>query len=291
MAYTSKVICDSITPYGRRLISFENDYWRAIHSELLMHRGFNRSQSGSRAIPVEKVVERVERDPALPIFWAKNQKGMQAVEELSGGELLEAQRIWFDVRRHALNAATMLRNVGLHKQLANRILEPWMHIQNVITTGMEVLENFFMLRCHPDAQQETAHLAENMLTAVKNSRPLKLGWGEWHLPYLLPEERTASADIERRIRWSIARVARVSYMKHGNSKIDYADDEFLHDRLLAAGHMGPFEHQAQASQEAWRSCPSNLGPGWIQYRKTLPGEAVFQRNQRRDEIRAALYEV
>lgn len=293
MAYTAKVVLDSVNPAGHRLATVECDYWRAIHAEFLTHRTLSRNSSGSRAIPVEKVLARVESDPALPVFWAKNQKGMQAVEELSGRALDLVKATWLGARDGAVGAARYMAELGLHKALANRIVEPWAHIQTVFTTTMPGLMNFLMLRCHPDAQQECRALAEAVLAAVAGSKPEMVGWGGWHLPYLTAEERR-TAIASRQVRWSIARVARVSYANHGTGKVDHAADEALHDLLQSRGHMSPFEQVAEAVEphRVPAGGEGNFGPGcgWQQYRKLLPGEAIFEGNPRREEIRRALYE-
>ena len=82
MTVSAKVIKDSISPQGIRITTLELEYPRIIHSELMTHRVFSRNSASSRAIPVSKVIELVESNPAMPVHWGKNQAGMQAKEEL-----------------------------------------------------------------------------------------------------------------------------------------------------------------------------------------------------------------
>ncbi len=157
------------------------------------------------------------------------------------------------------------------KQIANRILEPWMHITTVATTSY--LGNFYKLRCHPDAQPEFRELAEKMKALTDASEPTFLKAGEYHLPYIANLdllEPNGAPFYESLLSMSVARCARVSYVRQGEAR-DLKEDIALHDRLKASGHWSPFEHQAQAANfDGDRR--GNLAPGWIQYRKTFADE-------------------
>ena len=252
----------------------------------MTHRVFSRNAASSRAIPVAKMLERVENDPAMPIHWGKNQAGMQAREELNPSAMLLAKVEWRDAAKEACYVADSLHTLGLHKQVANRVLEPFQHIK-VICTATE-WDNFFKLRLHPDAQPEIQELARVMKEAMDNSKPVLLRPGQWHTPYMNNYSESIS---DYAIKCAVARCARVSYLNHDNSIPDNAKDTALHDTLLAAGHMSPFEHVATPMpypfsdvdwNEAWETL--NKGAthvdrqgnvwsgnfrGWIQYRATL----------------------
>jgi hypothetical protein len=90
----AKIICDSITKLGTRITTFEVEYPRFIHSEVMTHRMFSRNASSSRAIPVSKVIDQVRNDPAKPIHIGKNQAGMVADVELSDFDKNFAVGIW-----------------------------------------------------------------------------------------------------------------------------------------------------------------------------------------------------
>jgi len=81
--YRARIILDSINPVGCRLTTWELRYPRMVHDELLTHRLFSRNAASSRAIPNERLIAQVLDDPAMPVWWGKNQSGMQAREELS----------------------------------------------------------------------------------------------------------------------------------------------------------------------------------------------------------------
>lgn len=159
--------------------------------------------------------------------------------------------------------------VGLHKQIANRILEPWMHITVIMSTTTHA--NWFALRDHPDAQPEIAELARQMRVAIEASTPVLRHHGEWHLPYVDKHE-FMEYSIEDCLKMSTARCARVSYLTH-DGKRSVKRDLQLHDRLVASDpkHASPSEHQAMALDrpERWGNFV-----GWKQYRKTLENEAA-----------------
>ena len=64
------------------LMTVEVEFHRFILPELNTHRLFSRNYQSSRAIPVERQIQLIKEDPAIPVFWGKNQPGMQSYEEL-----------------------------------------------------------------------------------------------------------------------------------------------------------------------------------------------------------------
>lgn len=273
MPFAVRILADSLAPCGKRLTTFEVTYPRFVHSELMTHRHLSRNSSSSRAIPIQKMIAAVARDPAHPVHWGANQAGMQAREALSGWRLTAARSLWFGSRWIAIAAAWMLWRIGLHKQIANRILEPWMWITVVISATEWA--NFFALRDHPDAQPEIACLAALMRAAHTISEPRRLRAGEWHMPYLDDgeEQRIRSLTLDPRA-VSVGRTARVSYLTQDGRR-DFYDDVKLHDRLRGAmpPHMSPFEHVAQACSTLERS--GNF-IGFRQYRKEIPNECAME---------------
>lgn len=286
--YNAKIIADSINPVGDRLTTFELTYPRFVHSELLTHRLFSRSSASSRALPTKKLLEQIENNPVMPKWWGKNQSGMQAREELTELDLARAKDTWLRARNKAVEAARFMQRIGLHKQIANRVLEPWMFI-TVIVSATEY-ENWFHLRCSEFAQPEIAWVAYEMQKLYKENTPVTMSGGDWHLPYVelndtehplyvdlssleeykafIPEEnlRRERESVLRMI--STARCARVSYLTH-DGKRDYVKDIELHDKLSGDQHWSPFEHVAQAQSN---SKMSGNFKGWKQYRKMFSNE-------------------
>lgn len=277
MTITAKVVLDSVSPSGTRITTMELEYPRFIHSEFMTHRLFSRNASSSRAIPVERMLAQVRDNPAMPIHWGKNQPGMQAREELDAAEGIS---VWKDIAEYVADSCAVLSSIGYHKQVVNRLLEPFQHIK-VIVTATEY-DNFFKLRNHPDAQPEMMALAEHMRVAMRNSTPQELWPGEWHLPYVNMVD--FGNLIEEAIKCSVARCARVSYNSHDNSTPDIDRDIELADKLLEAGHMSPFEHQATPMRQDSFNVHAEEGithidrydnlwsgnfKGWVMYRQTL----------------------
>ncbi|MGW8180627.1 MAG: FAD-dependent thymidylate synthase, partial [bacterium] len=229
------------TGFETPLWTLQLRYPRFIHSEFMTHRMFSRNASSSRAIPVSKMIEQVETDPAKPMKWGKNQPGMQASEELSPNEQVDAEVYWVGARDDALHWASHLLDLKVHKQIANRLLEPFQWI-DVIVTATE-WTNFFKLRNNPAAQPEMQQLAKTMLEAMTKATLTKLDAGDYHLPYVSTEERE-TLDEKTLVAISAARCARVSYRNHDNSEPDIGKDLELAQRLLEGPHASPFEHQA-----------------------------------------------
>lgn len=303
MTIEAKIIADSISPAGVRITTMQLRYPRFIHSEFMTHRVFSRNASSSRAIPVERMIEDLRRDPAMPVFWGSNKPGMQAGEELSHGDQMNAIGTWIMAREKAIAFAQDLIKIGLHKQIANRILEPWAHI-NVVVTATD-WDNFFELRAHPDAQPEIHTLALEMINAMAGSHPRHLNFGEWHLPFAdRPQDiEQAKAQITNNgtIRvvpsnWqineilrkvSVARCARVSFLTHDGRETTLEEDQKLYDRLVGSKpiHASPAEHQGtpdegiqQGFSVTWMK-PQLHGnfTGWIQHRKVLELETYDRR--------------
>lgn len=270
---SARVIAHSISGSGKQLITFVLLYPRFIHSELMTHRVFSRNAASSRAIPVKKMMAQVLHDPAMPIFWGANQPGMQARAQLSGWRLSLVQRLWLLARYPALFFVWLFTLVGLHKQIANRILEPWMWMQTILT-GTE-FENFYGLRDHEDAQPEFGRLALCMRAAHAESTPKLLQKGEWHLPFVDEKEQArGTITLPGLIKICVARCARVSFLNH-EGRVEYAKDWDLHDDLRGNGHMSPLEHAATPLEDPTK-WSGNL-KGWEQYRKTMKDEAIYVR--------------
>jgi thymidylate synthase ThyX len=271
MGFSARVLLDSVSPAGVRLTTMEVRYPRFIHSEQMTHRVFSRNAASSRAIPIKKMIDAVRNDPAMPIWWGRNQSGMQAMQEIDSSARAAAEAEWRRALEDALAHAERLTapDINLHKQLVNRILEPFAWI-TVIITATE-WANFFTQRTHEDAQPELKHIADLMLAAYRGSTPRPLGVGDWHTPLILGDEE-AALPLEERLKISVARCARVSYLSHDGTR-DHAKDIELYERLVgggANGHWSPFEHVATplADGAEW----SGNFRGWEQYRKRFAQE-------------------
>ncbi|NJO48213.1 MAG: FAD-dependent thymidylate synthase [Leptolyngbyaceae cyanobacterium RM2_2_4] len=281
----AKIVKDSVAPSGMRLTTFVLTYPRFIHAEFMTHRMFSRNASSSRAIPVKKQIQMIMDNPVVPLAFTKNKAGMQGGEALDGKAAELAEKIWMMGCFHACDKAKMLADLEVHKQYANRLLEPYAHITVVCTATN--YSNFFALRLHPAAQPEICELARQMWEVYKSNKPQKLQAGEWHLPFITDEDFSENVEMyakqadltlaELQIRRSVARCARVSYLNHEGMTPTIEQDLQLYDRLVGSApiHASPAEHQGQAIETQHYS--GNFR-GWVQYRKTLPNENIKRFN-------------
>lgn len=290
------IVADSVSPNGVRLTTFQLRYWRPIHSELMTHRVFSRNAGSSRARPSSKIIEQVINKPWGPIHWGKNEPGMQANAELEGIALDIAMNTWRDAAYAAGHRAKTMLEQGVHKQVVNRLLEPFTYI-DVLVSATD-FANWFALRDHPDAQPEIQELARLMKHEYEQNIPHEIHYGQWHLPYITDEDWKAAErhcqigritrdmpsykeklEVVRKI--SVARCARVSYKAFDGKVAPIEKDLELFEQLLVSQplHASPAEHQAtpdsQDEHGNWRniSLHGNLR-GFVQYRKTLPNEFV-----------------
>jgi len=261
VAYSARVLLDSVSPAGVRLVTLEVTFPRFVLAEFNTHRSFSRNSASSRAVPTAKLIERVQNDPAVPLEWGRNKAGMSASEVLRGKEAEQARHVWLSARDAAVVHARALLDLNVHKQELNRLLEPFLW-HTVIVTATE-WENFFELRCAPNAQPEIRAAALAMRAAIAASTPSLLERGDWHTPLLQDDEY--ALDIETRLRISAARCARVSYLTH-DGKREIEKDLDLYERLKIDRHLSPFEHVATpAPDDAFYA---NFR-GWVQMRREI----------------------
>lgn len=301
----ARIVADSVSEDGSRITTFELEYHRFIHAEVMTHRLFSRNAMSSRAVPVKTLIEQVRENPATPIHWGKNQAGMQAKEVVEGKITANIDGIYFDTTpkdlweeasKVAAKYAEEMGNVGLHKQVVNRLLEPF-QMMKVVLTATE-FDNFFWLRLDPDAQPEIQELAKCMYEAMQESEPEMLEAGEWHTPYV-KHFRASDGDAfleyhvdnlgvseEEAKAISASCCAQVSYRRLDNT---YDKAMSVYDRLGVGGnkiHASPFEHVATPMElTAWEHgvthkdvegelWSGNL-KGWIQLRQLLPNHTCY----------------
>ena len=317
MKIYAKIIADSISPVGIRITTFELQYPRMVHSELMTHRVFSRNAASSRAIPFSKMVEQLT---ARPFRFGANQSGMQdngehteTIKFLDNGAYasIPPKQAWEEAKEDAIKWSSRFHEAGYHKQVVNRLTEPFQMIK-VVLTATE-FNNFFWLRHHEAADPTLRELARLMYEVYITQPPVPLKVGEWHLPYLdwiriggeqiflINEVSSAPLSLENAQKVSAARCAAVSFRN-----VDYPLEKCLevYERLVGADrkHASAFEHQATPMMAEWLPrdtistvavnvphCPdtwqrgishsdrngqlwSGNFKGWVQFRKLIPGE-------------------
>ena len=286
-----------------RLSTLLLTYPRAIHAEFMTHRQFSRNAGSSRAIPVSKMIQDVMDNPFIPLHWGKNQKGMQATEECNdlvdipheertfGCFHTTREKAWLWARDRAVETAKGYANAGYHKQIVNRLLEPFMHIRVVVSSTE--WSNFLALRDHPDAEPHIAMLAREIRKELEKPAMQVLQPGQWHTPFV---NDTGDGLYQTEVwkEWAIpmasACCASTSYKTVDGFDMTIQRANAIFDKLVEKPplHASPFEHVAKADE--WNEWELGAGMtqlyGWLddqlhgnfqgfcQYRKMLPNECL-----------------
>lgn len=276
----AQILQHSINGAGVPITSWLLQYNKSVHAELMTHRVFSRNAMSSRAVPTRTSIALIKENPALPVKWGSHKPGMQSGDELEGDALVMAKSIDSTLRDLALHFAETADNIGLHKSIVNRWLDPWAHIQTVVT--MTHPENWFALRAHPAAEPIIQVLAYRMLNEYVHTTPNQLAPGEWHIPFM--DATTRHLSIENQLRIATARCCWVSYGKPNKEITDLEDAYKRHDECIRAPHWSPLEHCAQAlcpgnnfkfETYPWSNFDINGAKSyWGQYRKLYANENV-----------------
>jgi len=260
----AKILADSVNEQGNRLVTYELTYPRLIHSELLTHKMLCSNSASSRAIPFAKMAEQLT---AQPVRFGQANPGMQdkGVDfDAAVFGLYSAGEAWLKAKDAMVYASDAFYNAGYHKQVYNRLTEPFQMMKTVIS-GTE-WDNFFWLRNDSAADPTLHELARCMFEALEQSVPQLLKAGEWHLPYIdvdyadigngeqqfyfLDETHCMGDNIslEDAIKVSCARTAAVSFRNE-----DYGLDKCLevYARLIddERKHASAMQHAAAPIQQ------------------------------------------
>lgn len=274
---------------------------RCILAEFNTYGSIASNAASSRALPTSKIIQDILADPYVPVYWGANQKGMQAGEEInelvkiqdyfvSGGTSLEPREsAWNHAMWQAIKMAEAFAAAGYHKQIVNRLLEPFMHVTVVATSKYQGgWTNFLHQRDHKAADPAMELLAKAVRGALDEAQTQTLKPGEWHTPFVTRGEHNgrplAMFRGDARITLSVARCASTSYktVEGFEMSLDRASTIFSKLQEDEVLHASPFEHQAMADDRIpekgrlgdWESpeLGGRLGEGWIQLRKTMPNE-------------------
>jgi hypothetical protein len=298
MTITAKIIADSISESGVRITTFELEFPRIVMSEFLTHRIFSRNAASSRAIPVKSMNEAIKQNIARPIQFGKNQSGMQDAGEHF--ELIEGKytpQQWWDMAAEiALDFSNAFDRAGYHKQVCNRLTEPFQHMKVVLTSTS--YDNWFNLRWHEDADPTIHVLADVILAAYEDSEPRLLLEGEWHTPYFQDGYWSPSHVVDGEfvaacgtslgdaLKISSSCCAQVSFRKSDDT-LEKA--KLVYSRLVESFpvHASPTEHQAtpiacdkEYQFPEWPDGVTHMDrdgvlysgnfKGWIQHRQLIP---------------------
>lgn len=254
MKPTAEIILDSISAQGHRITTAVLRFPRFILAEFNTHRVFSRNSASSRAIPTKRLL-------AGPLFvpevFTANRPGM-ASNSPAPYQIL-SRLLWLFAAYVCLFVAWALGKLGVHKQHANRVLEPFLW-HTVLVTSTD-FEGFFRQRCHPAAQPEIRMAAEALRRALYDSIPVER---THHLPFA---DHLPPGPGARMI--SAGRCATVSFDNLGTGVAPTKD--FARATKMAVEdplHASPFEHVARAGDGTRNT------KGWIQMREDLENGKV-----------------
>lgn len=315
MDYATRIEADSISESSaRRVTSVVWTMPRIVLAEAQTHRmlhdgagvsiyerpfneGLSKNSASSRAIPVERMLAIVEENPYVPDFGI-NQKGMQASENLSGSELNAARDVWLHMASVCIQGVKTLHVLNVHKQDANRPLEPFSWVTQIVTGDDIAWGNFFTLRCHQDAHPAIRKLARMTFLNYRKSKPRPIDEGQWHLPFVPLEDAEKFRwviknkpvdpnDVPFEIRLSVARCAWVSYNAHDGpvtkEKVDRVFDRLLTSKPV---HASPAEHQVTPPPRSFLAGIYSNIRGFLQFRKLLDMESATSYNPSEEEIQS-----
>lgn len=297
---SAEIIADSYNPdFDSRITTMIIEYPRIILAELNTHRALSKSSSSSRAIPVKKMLEHISNSPAMPMRFGENQRGMQ--DKGSDSNNSEAAKaLWVEAAKSAASFATVMDSMGIHKQVCNRMVEPYQTMRTCITGTC--WNNFFNLRLHPDADPTFYALAQVMKEAMDTSEPEILSPWQWHMPfvdchfdnegeqYFTDEEGNVISD-EEALKISASCSAQTSF-RLSDTSLEKAESIFKKLIESKPAHASPLEHQARAiprkfidsryyfALDGVTHVDHNKVPwsgnfyGWVQHRQIIPENAV-----------------
>lgn len=285
----AQIVLDTRSPNGDRITTFRLKMPRFILAQFNTHRVFSRNTSSSRAVPTPVLVEQVETQPFMPIGVAKNGSGMLPKENLPEEGQAQFLEQWHELGTIVAEYVQNWHNIGIHKQHANRALEPWLFCEVLVTSTD--FENFFKLRCQ-DAQPEMCELACKMRDAMRDSEPVLR---PWHLPLVAQEEidaylagkgildilkvgdKTFYDSFLDLAMVSAGRCCRVSYLRT-DAESDFESSKQRCQMLIDAGHWSPLEHQAFPWNNAHGKFSKVKGNliGFCQHRTCWEAVATFR---------------
>jgi hypothetical protein len=272
----ARLLKDSESPSGHRLTTMEIEVSRIVWCEFLTHGMLARNAHSSRAIPFDKMVEQLK---GKPVRFGQANKGMQDKGEEfdapvkghkyeprfytdDGQEWHTPQQAWELAKRDAIKWSRRFYEAGYHKQVYNRLTEPFQMIKAVVSATE--WDNYYWLRDDVAADPTLHDLASTMRKAHEQSVPQLLQPGEWHLPYI-EDSRDSNGNIiywidgengdphvltlEEAIKVSSARTGAVSFR---NTDYNLERSLGVYERLVGDDrkHASAMQHQATPMQES-----------------------------------------
>lgn len=320
--YAVKVIADT-APDGTedaRLTTIIARFPRVVLAEINTHRVFSRNSASSRARSIKVTLRDVMEEPYIPLF-TRNRRGMSgafstAAERdraitswlqsrdsavagvlrlllgdmidpaLTDRDIVDEWEAWVDTYQSEVYLAETpdSRALSIHKQNVNRLLEPFMWHEAVITSSY--WKNFIELRADEEAMGEVAAIGFLVQEALRVSEPTR---EHFHLPFI---PKSVRENLDRN---DVETVTKLMFQSSFESaQISYADKSRQDRstasaqkglRLLRERHMSPFEHAAVSVEElgvfggavsGLYDPARNFSNTWVQFRALAETPEIFR---------------
>ena len=301
--WEATMIEDTTNISGERLVTAIWRFPRVVLSEINTHRVFSRNSASSRARSVSTTILDVLKNPYVPLF-TKNQKGMSGRYLETLNEWEEAKRLHLYGRDNAVRSTLALllgekyidrikdadsdtlaelvnhyhqnvylgeeNGLSVHKQVANRALEPYMWHESVVTSSY--WNNFIRLRVSSAADPAVYAIAllHKALLDASHSRENSV-----HLPFGTEDmigSINGTVDDMPILMECASNAAQISYVNKSENTSTTGSVN-LGYRLKDMEHWSPFEHIAYDAVEycslAGDNMSGNLHPSWVQLRCML----------------------
>jgi thymidylate synthase ThyX len=238
--YVVELVTDTVVE-NERITTMKITFPRIVAEELLRHRSFSFCSQSSRAVPIARMIE--QNVGFVPELWRKHQPGMSPIEdhEWSPEQTKKLEALWKQAMDFSISTANTFMELGIAKEVVNRLLVPFQWITLLINGNEAAYNNFFNLRCEKNAQFEIRKIALMMKSVYEKHKPESKFF---HLPFIERQMETVKS-----IKISAARCARVSYYNHDGVATTPDADIELANRLKKDLHMSPFEFQVFSRKE------------------------------------------
>lgn len=262
-AYSNKVITTLLCEYPRY-----------IHSEIMTHRQLSRNSGSSRATPFNIYCERIIKDPAFFAELGINRSGMNADSVLNKENAEAFKHEYMQLMHHTVDTAmSWSAKYNLHKQIINRVLEPYVRTSTVITATE--WDNFLYTRAIAKGVEPVMHLLANCIKQAVDYANENAKDGVAHLPFVTDNEFN-TCSLKDCVKHAVSRSARCTILSNVTKKLStIEEDEKLYNWLSSADpmHASPFEHIAFAtkSYEPYY----NLRGGWMSQRFVLDTQRLI----------------
>lgn len=271
-----KIILDSINEENSRLTTIIIKCPQSFSHEFMKHKMFIKNIGNFKQDTILTTIESVEKDMSLLKNIGKKTK---KIEKIAHDLKFKVTQMWLNRAKKVENEAKKLINLGMHKQIANKILEPYVFNTILITGTQKSYSDFFLLAEKRQKIKEMQILANEIILIYKNNKPVLLPEGSWHLPYITQgdldiinfDDYNQCMDILCKI--SAVRCLKMNYFNFSsNSHFDIGLELDVYNKMIESFPVNiSFTEHIAMSSISNKQMESSFD-SWIKYRDTLSGK-------------------